>query len=303
MTQPSGDLPSVDRPSGERPPAGAAPAATWSPGPAWLFCPADRPDRYLKALALADVVILDLEDAVAAEAREAARAAVRGLRESGGLDAERTVVRVNGSASADHAADAALVRELALPRVMLAKSERPADVAALGCAVVALVETPRGVEAATELAAVDNLVALMWGAEDLVAGLGGTASRGTDGRYLDVARYARSRVLIAAKASDRLALDAVHLDIADLAGLRAECLDAAAVGFDATPAIHPSQLGVIRDAYAPDPERLAWARRLLAAVGSGDGVTTFEGQMVDGPVLAQARRLLRRAAPTGDRVG
>jgi len=139
----------------------------------------------------------------------------------------------------------------------------------------------------------------MWGADDLVAGLGGTASRHDDGRYRDVARYARSRVLIAAKAHGRLALDAVHMDIADTAGLAAECADAVAVGFDATVAIHPSQVPVIRAAYSPTTERVQWARRLLAHVGNDRGVTTFEGRMVDGPIFRQAERVLRLATGTG----
>ena len=132
----------------------------------------------------------------------------------------------------------------------------------------------------------------MWGADDLVAGLGGTASRRDDGSYRDVARYARSRTLVAAKAHGRIALDAVHMDIADLDGLRAECEDAVAVGFDATVAIHPSQVPVIRETYQPDPDRVRWAQRLLAAVGDERGVTTFEGQMVDGPIFRQAERIV-----------
>ena len=83
------------------------------------------------------------------------------------------------------------------------------------------------------------------------------------------------------------------------AGLAVECEDAVAVGFDATVAIHPSQLPVIRQAYAPSPERVDWARRLLAQVSDDTGVTTFEGRMVDGPVFTQARRVLRLAEATG----
>lgn len=269
----------------------------WAPGPAWLFCPADRPERYPKALAAADVVILDLEDAVAPANKEAARAALRGLD----LDADRTVVRVSGADSRDHAADLAVVAELGFPRVMLAKTEDPATLATLPHQVVALLETPRGIERAGELAAADNVVAVMWGADDLVAGLGGTGSRKPDGTYRDVARYARSRSLVAAKASGRLALDAVHMDIDDLDGLAAECEDAVAVGFDATVAIHPRQVEVIRASYSPAPERVEWASRLLAHVGEDRGVTTFEGRMVDGPIYLQAERILRLAEATGVR--
>jgi citrate lyase subunit beta/citryl-CoA lyase len=265
----------------------------WLPGPAWLFCPADRPDRYAKALAAADVVILDLEDAVAPEREAQAREALRALAADGGLDRDRTVVRVNGADSAEHAADVRLVAELSLPRVMLAKAEHPDHARALPGEVVALIETARGVERAGALAEVPNVIGLMWGADDLVAGMGGTASRKADGTYRDVARYARARALTAAKACGLLALDAVHMDIADLDGLAEECEDAVAVGFDATVAIHPGQLATIRSAYRPSEERLGWAHRLLAYVGADRGVTTFEGRMVDGPIYRQAERIIR----------
>ena len=268
----------------------------WCPAPAWLFCPADRPDRYAKALSRADLVIIDLEDAVAPAKRPAARDALRRLAGDGVLEAGRTVVRINGTQSYDHALDLAVIAETGVPRVMLAKSEDPAQVAAVDAEVVLLVETPRGVERLSELAAQDNVIGVMWGADDLVAGLGGTTSRHPDGRYRDVARYARSRALIAAKAAGGLAIDAVHLDIADTTGLSAECEDAVASGFDATAAIHPSQVPVIRAAYAPSVEQLDWATRLLAHVGDERGVTTFEGRMVDGPVYTQAERVLRLAA-------
>ena len=83
----------------------------WLPGPAWLFCPADRPDRYPKALGAADVVILDLEDAVAPGRKDAAREAVRRLADDGALAVDRTVIRLNGADTADHALDLALVAE------------------------------------------------------------------------------------------------------------------------------------------------------------------------------------------------
>jgi citrate lyase subunit beta/citryl-CoA lyase len=273
--------------------------SSWTPGPAWLFCPADRPERYPKALAAADVVILDLEDAVAPANRPAAREAVRALVAGRTFDTARTVIRINASGSPEHEADVRLAASVALPRLMLAKSEDPAAVNALAHEVVALVETPLGVERAGELAAADNVVALMWGADDLVAGLGGTVSRKPDGSYRDVARYARSRSLVAAKASSRLALDAVYMDIDDLDGLAAECEDAVAVGFDATVAVHPKQVDVIRASYSPDAERVDWASRLLQHVGEDRGVTTFEGRMVDGPIFKQAERILRLAAATG----
>lgn len=261
-------------------------------GPAWLFCPADRPERFAKAAAAADVVILDLEDGVAAADRPAARAALQRTP----LDPARTVVRVNPAGTADQAADLEALSHTAYTTVMLAKTESAMQVAALAPRqVIALAETPRGVVFAAEIAAADNTVAMMWGAEDLVAGLGGGSSRRADGGYRDVARHARSAVLLAAAAFGRIKLDAVHLDIADLDGLRAEACDGAAVGFNATVCIHPSQVPVVRDAYRPAEKQIDWARRVLAAAQSERGVFAFEGQMVDSPVLRHAEAILRRA--------
>lgn len=179
---------------------------------------------------------------------------------------------------------------------MLPKAESAAQVIELAPRdVIALVETARGAVCAAEIAAADPTVGMMWGAEDLIATLGGSSSRRADGAYRDVARHVRSTILLAASAFGRLALDAVHLDILDVEGLQEEARDAAAVGFDVTVCIHPSQIPVVRKAYRPSHEKLAWARRVLAASRSERGAFAFEGQMVDSPVLTHAETMLRRA--------
>jgi citrate lyase subunit beta/citryl-CoA lyase len=266
---------------------------TWTPpGPAWLFCPADRPQRFAKAAALADVVILDLEDGVAAPEKVAARHALQQTP----LDPERTVVRINAAMTDQHPLDLAALEPTGYRRIMLAKTESVRDLQALaGFEVVILIESPLGALSVAELVQPSNVVAVMWGAEDLVAGLGGSSSRGADGSYRDVARAVRSAALLAAKAYGRLALDAVYLDIADLAGLRHEAVDAAAVGFDAKVAIHPSQLEAIRSAYAPAAEEIAWAQGVLNAAASERGVFALDGKMVDAPVLRHAEQVLRLA--------
>jgi citrate lyase subunit beta/citryl-CoA lyase len=266
-------------------------------GPALLFCPADRPDRYAKALERADAVILDLEDAVAPENRGAAREAIA----AADLDPERVIVRVNELGSPDFDADLAALGATSFRLLMVPK----ADAGLIGrvpegFSAVALCESAAGVVAAPALAASDRVVALMWGAEDLVASLGGTSSRHADGSYRDVARTARAHVLLAAGAAGIPAIDTVHLDIDDLDGLRAEAEDATASGFSATACIHPSHAAVIRDAYRPTAERVEWARRVLdaAAEHASDGhggVFRFEGGMVDGPVLRHAEAVVRRS--------
>jgi citrate lyase subunit beta/citryl-CoA lyase len=260
-------------------------------GPALLFCPADRPDRYAKAAAAADSVIIDLEDAVGPENRASARESVAASH----LDPARTIIRVNPVGTPDFELDLAALRQSDYRTVMLAKTESATQLDELtDFDVIALCETPAGVENAGLIAVVPHIIALMWGAEDLVGAIGGRSSRHAGGSYRDVARYARSRVLIAAATSGKAAIDTVHLDIADLDGLKAEVEDAAAVGFAATACIHPSQVAVIREGYAPTPDEVAWAERVLAAAESNPGVFRFEGRMVDGPVLMQARTVLAR---------
>lgn len=262
-------------------------------GPSILFCPADRSDRYAKAQERADAVVIDLEDAVAADNREAAR---RMLVEHP-VDPARTIVRVNPAGSADFAADLTALRDTDYRTVMLAKTETPGDLAAVAdYAVVALCETALGVLNAQQIAAAQNVVALMWGAEDLVASLGGSSSRNGSGGYRDVALHARSQVLLAAGAFGKVAIDSVYLDIADHEGLLAEAIDAQASGFGAKASIHPGQMDVIRQAFTPTPEQVERARQVLAAAETAGGVFTFEGQMVDEPLLRHARATLARAA-------
>ncbi|KMO68576.1 citrate lyase subunit beta/citryl-CoA lyase [Mycobacterium sp. BK558] len=265
-------------------------------GPGWLFCPADRPERFEKAAAAADVVILDLEDGVAAKDRAAARHALIDTP----LDPARTVVRVNPVGTPDHAEDLEALASTGYTTVMLAKTETAEQVASLAPRdVIVLVETPLGALAVTETARVDNAYAVMWGAEDLFAVTGGTANRWPDGSYRDVAQHVRSQSLLAAKAYGRLALDSVYLDIRDLDGLRAESDDAVAVGFDAKVAIHPTQVAVIRAAYAPTDEQVDWARRVLDTARTQRGVFQFGGIMVDAPVLRRAERIVALAPRPG----
>lgn len=265
---------------------------TFTMGPSLLFCPADRPDRFAKAQERADAVIIDLEDAVAPQNRAAAREALI----ANPLDPERTIVRLNPAATPDFVLDLEALELTAYRTVMLAKAQGVRDLDDLaGLEVIALCETAAGVLAAPALAAAPGVVALMWGAEDLLVSLAGSSSRRADGGYRDVARHARSTVLLAAAASGVAAIDAVFLDLPNLAGLADEARDAAESGFAATACVHPSQVAVIREAYTPGEEQLRLARELLAAAEGESGVFRFDGQMVDGPILGHARRLVQRA--------
>lgn len=267
-------------------------------GPALLFCPADRGDRYAKAAAAADAVILDLEDAVAHADKPGAREQLIAHAASEAMiDPTRTIVRVNPVDTDDHRLDLAALARTPYRAVMLAKTESAEHLDTLGEAgyrVIALCETVLGIERTSSIAQHEAVVALMWGAEDLAASLGGRSSRHADGRYRDFARYARSRVLFAARAAGRAAIDSVYLSIPDLDGLREEAFDAVESGFDAKAAIHPSQAAVIREGFGATPAQRAWAERVLAEAERQPGVFSFEGSMVDEPVLRQARAVLGR---------
>ncbi|MCU1641502.1 MAG: citE [Nocardia sp.] len=262
------------------------------PGPAWLFCPADRPERFEKAAAAADVVIIDLEDGVA----EADKAAAREALIANPQDPERTVIRVNAAGTVEHMLDLDALLRTEYRRLMLPKCESAEQITRLvDYEVIALIESPLGAMAVGRAVMVRNAIGVMWGAEDLVAALGGNSSRHADGGYRDVALHVRSQSLLAAKAYGKFALDSVFLNIADLEGLAEESLDAVSVGFDAKVAIHPSQVPVIRRAYAPVAKEVDWAQRLLAEVPNHRGVFTFEGRMVDMPVIRHAERIIARA--------
>ncbi|MGV9857633.1 HpcH/HpaI aldolase/citrate lyase family protein [Gordonia sp. NPDC003425] len=274
-------------------------ANPWTPpGPAMLFCPADRPERFQKAADRADVVILDLEDAVAPQHRAAAREALVAHP----LDPDRTVVRINPAGTGDYRRDLAALADTNYRVVMQAKAETADTIVPTALQTIALIETPLGVVRVNEIACAVNCIGLMWGAEDLVAGLGGKSSRfGADepdpGTYRDVARYARSMVRISSAAAGIFAVDSVHLDIPDVDGLAAEVRDAVALGYAATACIHPSQVAIIRAGYRPSDDEIGWAEKILAEAGrAGGGVFSVDGQMIDGPVLRQAEAVMTRAA-------
>lgn len=274
---------------------------TFVMGPALLFCPADRPERYQKASERADAVILDLEDAVAPADKQRARGAILAQLGSAGevpeLDPSRTIVRINPAGTEEFDKDLHCLAHTPYKTVMLAKAESAEQLRALeDFHVIALCETAAGVLNAPAIAAEPNVVALMWGAEDLLASLGGTSSRKDDGGYRAVALHARSSVLLAAGAFGKAAIDAVYVNIPDLEGLAVEAADAVASGFSSKACIHPTQAAVVRSAYAPSEADVSAATELLqAAASAGSGVFQYNGRMIDGPILKHAEATIRRA--------
>jgi citrate lyase subunit beta / citryl-CoA lyase len=283
-----------------------------------LFVPADSPNKLSKALGTgADAVILDLEDAVAPQRKEAARAgAAAFLAQTLPLPRRpRLIVRINGLATGLVDADLDAVVPARPDAIMLPKAQGGASVVHVDaklCAREALYGLAEGaiqiVAIATETAlalfaagtyrsASARLTALTWGAEDLSAELGAEASRDAQGKFLDPYRLARALCLAAAAAADVPALDTVYVDFRNQAGLRRECEEARRDGFIGKMAIHPGQIATINDVFTPAPAAIARAQAIVAAFAAspGAGVIGIDGVMYDRPHLAKAQRLLARA--------
>lgn len=251
-----------------------------------LFVPGDRPERFAKAVASgAAAAILDLEDAVAPAAKDAARAQVcAALRD--GLDA---FVRINPPRTPAGQADLAALVGLRPRAIVVAKAESPDDLAAVpaGVPAIALVETVRGLERARELAHAPNVAALAFGAFDLCAELGAVPQP-------EVLAPLRSAVVLAARGAGRLAIDTPFVQLDDDEGLQADARRSVAFGFDGKLAIHPRQVAAILDVFEPSAADVARAHAIVAAVAAG-GVGVVGATMVDAPLLAAARRVLVRA--------
>lgn len=264
----------------------------------YLFVPGDRPERFRKALAsAADAVVVDLEDAVAPSAKQAARDALADLL-AAGRDAERIVVRINDETTPWFDADLALLRDGRARTVMLPKAERCEAVERLracsaGIAVLPLVESARGVLAAEVLAAQDGVERLIFGTVDyaLDMDLQGdlAATVGLDAAAARLALASRAAGIVAPVAGVTVAID-------DDAQLRADLERARAHGFTAKLCIHPKQIAAVHALLEPSADDVAWARRVVAAAdGAAGAAVQVDGRMVDKPVIERARRVLQRA--------
>ncbi|MBY0338854.1 MAG: CoA ester lyase [Acetobacteraceae bacterium] len=276
----------------------------------WLFVPGDSERKFARASqGEADALILDLEDSVAPAAKEAARGTTRAMLEAP-RGRQRRWVRVNaldtGLTLGDLAAvmparpdgivlpkcaDAAMVRQVAH---WLDAFEAAHGIAAGTTRILAI-----ATETASSLfglggygAAGPRLAGLTWGAEDLSASIGSTASR-DGGAWLGPYALARNLCLAGAAAAGVPAYDTVHVDIEDIAGLEADSRAAKRDGFAGKMVIHPSHVAPVNAVFAPSAEELDWARRVVAAFASGEaGAMRMDGKMLDRPHLRLAERLL-----------
>ncbi|MCM8730453.1 HpcH/HpaI aldolase/citrate lyase family protein [Hephaestia sp. GCM10023244] len=266
-----------------------------------LFVPGDRPERMEKALGLgADALILDLEDAVAPDAKPAARAAVAAL-----LARKRTMtlfVRINPLDSDFVADDLAAILGGAPDGIVLPKAEGASSLKALDAwlpenmlILPIATETPAAIfSTGTYGGITDRLAGLTWGAEDLPAAIGAITAREADGRYTPPYELARSLTLFGAHAAGVPAIETVYPDFRDLDGLAAYAARGRRDGFTGMMAIHPAQVPVINAAFTPGDDEIAHARRIvdLFAAHPGAGALSLDGRMVDAPHLKAARRLL-----------
>jgi citrate lyase subunit beta / citryl-CoA lyase len=250
----------------------------------------------------ADGLIFDLEDAVAPDAKEAARANVAASVRWGGYGRRELVLRVNTLDSEWGAADLAVAASLPLDAVLLPKAESAERVretsarlsATPGLAIWCMIETPRGVLAAAEIAAAPRVAALVMGTSDLTKDL---RAREVPDRLPLLTSL--QLVLLAARAHGLAALDGVHLDLADDAGFAAACAQGRALGFDGKTLIHPKQIAPANAAFAPAPEEVAQARNIIAAheaaLAGGKGITVLDGRLIENLHVEAARRTVALA--------
>ena len=256
-----------------------------------------------------DVAVLDLEDGVPPAEKENAR---RILAEAIALSRGRSLcyVRITrGSKDAVNADLAAVVRagldgvvvpkvaraeELAIVDGMLLERERAAGLPERCVRVIAAIETAAGLLDAPHIARGPRVVGVMFGSEDFAADLGLPTQR--EGEAADLL-YARSAIVVAAAAARVLAFDGIWANFKDGAGLRADALRGRRLGFAGRQCIHPDQIAIVNDAYAPSVEELAHARRVVSAfedgVQRGLGAVALDGEMLDAPIVERARRTLK----------
>ncbi|MFF7946168.1 HpcH/HpaI aldolase/citrate lyase family protein [Streptomyces griseorubiginosus] len=254
----------------------------------FLFVPGHRPDRFDKALASgADVVVLDLEDAVAAQHKHEARRHVTDWLRAG----QRAVVRINATGSPWIEDDLAEVGSLA-GALMLPKAQNTGDIDRLpsGVPVLPLLETALGVLQSREICSASAVVRPVFGSVDLAAELD------VDPTSHQALHHARSALVLAAAAARCGApVDGVTTAFEDEHALIDDTAHARSLGFTGKLCIHPRQVPVVHKVLAPTEEQIRWARAVLA-VGAEGSVVAHGGQMIDRPVLLRAQALLDRAA-------
>ena len=274
-----------------------------------LFVPGDSEKKLAKAQnSPADALILDLEDSVTPENRPKARGLVREYLKHPARQA--LWVRVNPIGSPDYKADLEAIVAGAPAGLVIPKADGPKPLYALDQDVSALevasglrerqievlpvaTETPTAVTTLMDYRdPPPRLAGLTWGAEDLSAAVGAATNRDENGEFLLTYKIVRSLCLIAAKAAGVEAIETLHADFRDSAGLDRFARAAQREGFSGMMAIHPDQVAIINAAFTPSATDVEYSRRVVAAFAGGVGVAGLDGKMLDQPHLKQARHVL-----------
>jgi citrate lyase subunit beta/citryl-CoA lyase len=282
----------------------------------WLFAPGDSERKMEKATAsTADIAIFDLEDAVAEGEKLKARSMVSAFLKANAQHRERLWVRINPIQGPHALADLAAVMPAAPAGIMFPKPRGRADAelldhyltafeAAAGIAIgstkvmLLATEMPESMLAIGSYAGVSRVVAMSWGAEDLATALGASDNRGDYGGYDFTYELARSLCLVGAAAAGVAAIETIHGDFKDEAGLRKRAVAMRRAGYRGMLAIHPAQVDVINEAFSPSAEELAAAQEIVDVFAANPGVGTigYKGAMLDRPHLVRAQALLKLAA-------
>lgn len=272
-----------------------------------LFVPADSEKKLAKAQSVpADALILDLEDSVASDHRVKARGLVREFL--GQQHAHSIWVRINPSGTDLSEIAPCRPDGFVIPKVadhdalyghdyIVGEAEKALGLPQDTIKFLPIVtETPEAVMSLTtyRYPPLPRLFALTWGAEDLSAELGATANREDNGEFTSIYKTVRALALMAAKASGLQAIETLHADFRDGAGLERAARAAHRDGFSGMLAIHPDQVPVINAAFTPSAAEIAYAERVVAAFASGEGVASLDGKMLDQPHLKQAQHVLAK---------
>ena len=265
-----------------------------------LYIPGSRPRALDKARSLpVDAIIFDLEDAVSADEKETARVTLADALAQGGYGARMKIVRINGLDTQWGAQDAAAVAQMEADAVLLPKVSHPDDLDALAqitgdLPIWAMMETPRGMLNAAAIAAHPKLAGMVMGTNDLAKDL---QSRFRADRLPMMASL--GLCLLAAKAEGLVIVDGVYNAFKDEDGLRLECTQGRDMGFDGKTLIHPAQVDIANEAFAPSEDEVDTARRQIEAFeqaeAAGQGVAVVDGRIVENLHVATARETLAKA--------
>jgi citrate lyase subunit beta / citryl-CoA lyase len=281
----------------------------------WLFAPGDSEKKMTKAMeGSADIVLIDLEDAVAPDNKANARPMVHDFIKANPEQRQRLWVRINPFDGPHTLVDLAAVMPARPGGIMLPKVYGRAEVDKLDHCLSAL-EVANGIEEGstpvivliTETAEAmfhtgdykdaPRIVALTWGAEDLADSIGASSNRNPDGSYSFTYELARSLTVLGAASAGVTAIETISADFKDLDALRKRAEGVRRDGFRGMLAIHPAQVDVINEAFTPTAEEVAEAQEIVDvfAANPGIGAIGWKGGMLDRPYLARAERLLRQA--------